>query len=166
MITFILGITSLGFFILDGVNIVRNTVIPSVKRMKGRDIDTSKIVMANSYILFMALYVNFIQKINKTITKIDKNRYEVMYTIRGVLYKMVVNQTVGPPKILLVSDENGDDVTDDILPYLGPENDFHGNNFYPVFFGKKSLELVLINGDSKTFEHNEIIKLDLNKKLE
>jgi hypothetical protein len=46
-----------------------------------------------------SLYLSFIQYINNSVIKIDKNKYEVSYIINGKLYKMIVSPSRGPMPI-------------------------------------------------------------------
>jgi hypothetical protein len=88
---------------------------------------------------------------NNTVKKIGKNTYEITYNIAGNTYKMIVTPTKGPSPILQISDHNLNDVTNEILPYLGPERNWHGNKFNLDFFNKESLTFELADGSTKIF---------------
>ena len=72
---------------------------------------------------------------------------------------MIVKLNRGPSKVLLVSDEKHEDVSHLILPYLGPEENFHNYVFTPNFFDRKELVFELSNGVEKLFTHNQNIIL-------
>jgi hypothetical protein len=104
-----------------------------------------------------SLYLSFIQYMNNSLIKIDKNSYQLSYIVNGKLYKMVIKPTRGPVPILCVINENNLDITDEIIPYLGPNNDWHGKKYCPNFFNYNTLNIELLNGDKKIFNKNDII---------
>jgi len=57
---------------------------------------------------------------SSNVTKLDKGLYEVYYKIKGRRYRMLVSPERGPPKITHITDNNGEDVTDTVLPFMGP----------------------------------------------
>lgn len=85
--------------------------------------------------------------------KISNDVYEVSYNIEGNNYKMLVEKQKGPPVILNITDETNTNVTDKVLPYMGPKYDWHCFDFNPPDFFKC---------ESLTFElsdfSNEILK--------
>ena len=63
--------------------------------------------------------------------------------------------------LIIFKDENDQDITDKIEPYLGPLQNFHGTVFTPSDFNHKKIK-VFRDGEinlSKTFEENEPIVL-------
>ena len=107
--------------------------------------------------ILQSYYLNFIQYMNNSVRKIDKNKYEVSYVINGKLYKMLISPSRGPIPVLSVTNDDNTDLTDLIIPYLGPNNDWHGNKYYPDFFEEKKLNFELIKGEVKSFSNREII---------
>lgn len=107
-----------------------------------------------------SLYSKLLQYLNNSVKKMDKNKYEVYYIINGKNYKMVVSPSRGPIQIAQVINEHGIEVTDHILPYMGPNNDWHNTKYNPNFFNYKSLIFELNNGDKKIFNNSETIILD------
>jgi hypothetical protein len=85
-------------------------------------------------------------------TRIDKNSYCVTYTIGNRQYKMHTTPITGPSTVMKVTNENEDDVTDKVLPYYGPEQNWHGRKFSPSFFDCKKLVFESFDGTE-----NEII---------
>jgi hypothetical protein len=106
-----------------------------------------------------SFYLKLITYLNNSVKKIDKNKYEVSYVINGKIYKMVSSPARGPILIIRILNENNIDVTDHILPYIGPNNDWHNTKYFPNFFKYNSLIFELSNGDKKTFNHSENIIL-------
>lgn len=109
--------------------------------------------------LLHAFYLNIIQYMNNSIIKLDKNTYILSYILHDNEYKMVIKIARGPSPILSIKNEDNKDLTDIILPYLGPKNDWHNNKFTPKFFNCKSLSFELLNGEIIKFhEETEIEK--------
>lgn len=104
-------------------------------------------------------YLKLITYLNNSVKKIDKNKYEVSYVINGKLYKMVTSTARGPVPILQILNEDNIDVTEYIIPYMGPNNDWHNKKYFPDFFNYKSLIFELSNGERKIFNHSETIIL-------
>jgi len=106
-----------------------------------------------------SLYLSFIQYMNNSVIKLDKNKYQVSYIINGKLYKMIVTPSRGPMPILCITDKYENDITEKIIPYLGPNNDWHNKKFYPDFFNEELLIIELSNGEKKIFNHSETIEI-------
>jgi hypothetical protein len=110
-------------------------------------------------IILKSYYLSFIQIINNSVIKLDKNTYEVSYIVNEKLYKMIVSHSKGPPIILCILNENEDNITDEITPYFGPNNDWHKRKFTPKFFKNNTLKFELSSGEIKIFKNLEIIEL-------
>ena len=106
------------------------------------------------------LWLYILQYFNKTVIYKGNNEYIITYVIKGKIHKMVVKPNRGPSKVLLVSDEKQEDVSDLVFSYLGPEENFHKYMFTPKFFNSKELVFELSNGNEKIFTENEIIILN------
>ena len=115
------------------------------------------IVFVSTKMLTQSFYQSLVQYLDNSVVKIDKNKYELTYIINGKLYKKIIMPERGPIPVISIINENGCDVTDQILPYMGPNNNFHNENFYPTFFGHKKLIFEMSNGDVKIFDENEKI---------
>jgi hypothetical protein len=89
--------------------------------------------------------------------KLDKNKYLVSYTINNKTYKLTVNIKNGPKRISRILGHDGHDITSDILPYLGPEENFHNILYTPRFFEKKCIIFQLSDGSVCEFIGDEII---------
>lgn len=108
--------------------------------------------------IFHILYINLIQYLNITIRKIEKNTFEVKYTLNGKLFKNLVKFRKGPSPILQVIDEMSIDVTDEILEYLGPQYNWHGNKMTPRILGYNSLTFECSDGTEIHYKKNEVMK--------
>jgi hypothetical protein len=157
----------LAFFHLDGPRIVKNTAVVKWGKFRriNRLVSTNykgcfTILWISCCMVVQAIWVSIIQYMNSTIVKLDKNTYRVTYVIKGKIYMLVVKPTRGPRKVLLVSDETQTDVSGEIFPYLGPEENFHGEIYTPHFFKKKELVFELSDGTEKKFLLDDKINLN------
>ena len=154
------------FLYLDGHNIVKNVFFIKYNKFKQinqlvttNHVGTFNILWISICLVLKALWINIIQNLNNTVIYLGENNYLITYSIKGVVYKMIVKPSRGPKKIVSIYDENKIDVSDTLFPYLGPENNFHGKLYTPKFFQKEQLIFVTCNGDEKSFNQFENIKL-------
>lgn len=112
-------------------------------------------------ILLKMYWIQFVQYINRisTETSFQRNTVIISYVLNGHLYKIPIKYSKGPKKIVKITDEYHQDVTLEILPYLGPHQDWHGKNFTPVFWGKNKLHFHLHTEHVKSFEKDENIQV-------
>ena len=148
------------FIKIDGPNILSEYMIMKKNKLKRlynlvSTRHTSKfiIVLISIQMLYQSCYQSLVQYLDNSITKIDKNKYELKYIINGKLYKKIITPTRGPSPIICITNENDDDITEIILPYIGPNNDFHNEKFYPNFFGFKKLNFEMSDGTNKSFNN-------------
>ena len=111
-------------------------------------------------LIFQTLWLYILQYTNTSLKQCGKNKYEISYTINGKIYKIISKKQRGPSPILQISNELDVDVTQDILPFLGPGYDWHCNTFTPFDFGYNSLIFEMHNGNGYTFSCNDEIKID------
>lgn len=140
---------------LNGIMVLYDMHYLKTKSVRKSLIRTFKTVVVIAY---MMLY----QKVQKNVLLIRREEYDVLYVLHEQLYKIRVHAKRGPHqrKILQVINENDEDVTVDIQPYLGPQEDFHGILYEPSIIGYKQLTFNLNDGTSKTFEKGQEIKFD------
>ena len=105
-------------------------------------------------IILKAFWINTIQYFTKTVTRVGRN-YHVEYVIEGRRYVMVVRPKKGPSPVLQVSNEQDEDVTEEILSFLGPEYNWHGKKLDPKFFGYETLTFEFADGSERTFTEEE-----------
>jgi hypothetical protein len=111
---------------------------------------TIKIIM---YILYMSL----VQYLYTSIVKIDNNTYILSYVIEGKLYKMKILYKRGPRRVLQISDDNMNNLTDEIIPFMGTQNDWNKIEYTPASFNCNSLTFQLSDSMEYTFERNDVI---------
>lgn len=141
-------------------NIIRNCKSVCLNKKKRdfiRKIGISKILYITCSLLLNAIYIFLSQKLNKSLIHINNNIYDIQYVVKGQLYKIRFKVPISPSLILLITDEDNNDVTNDILPYIGPDNNFHGIKYTPKSFNKKKLIFETINGDELTFSEDDTI---------
>ena len=119
-----------------------------------------KVLLVSTKIILNALYISFLQYMNNSIRKIDHKTYELSYVIEGKLYKMIVIPKRGPAPILQIFDEKSNDITYFVLPYMGPQYDWHGKKFTPRFFGHESLTFELGDGTEYTYKNDSEVNID------
>ena len=114
-------------------------------------------------LLCRVLYLSFIQYMNSTIVKLGRNKFLITYVVSGKHYSMVVIPLRGPVPVLQVINDNEEDVTTNVLPYLGPRYDWHNNNInFSETFKSESLTFNLSCGGSVSSKDSK--DLDLLKK--
>jgi len=104
-------------------------------------------------------WTNLIQWLNGNVKKVDRNLYEITYAINGRLYKMLIKQIRGPVPIKMVLDKDGNDITDKVLPYIGPQHDFHSAELYPNFFSTEKLCFLSHDDSMIEFESDDVLTL-------
>lgn len=92
------------------------------------------------------------EKFNKKYIKISYK-----YNDKSYFYLLKVPRGVTPLKT--IEDEEGNDVSDVISPYLGPNLDCHNVSIYPRDFGYKSLKITTIFDKIVVFAEDEKISL-------
>ena len=90
-------------------------------------------------------------------TQIHKHVYDIQYQIHLKQYKIRVHHKKGPSVYEHFYDQDGNNITYDILPYLGPNQDFHGISYTPNDFGFLNMTIEYQDGNKKLFEKHEII---------
>jgi|UniRef100_A0A6C0J1T9 hypothetical protein len=130
----------------------------SLNRLVASNPNTRFVYLESIKIVFNAKYLKFTQYLNNSSKKIDKKTYLVTYYIEGKQYKMLVKPKKGPNPILKILDENEIDITQEILPYMGPNLNWHNYPVTPDFFNKKNISFEYNNQNKLTFNYTDIIK--------
>ena len=119
-----------------------------------------KIIKISFSIIFKIFYISICQSLNKCIETKDNGQYVITYVIRGRLYKMIIDSPKGPKKFIQIIDNDDEDITDILEPYIGPNSDFHNKKTTPADFKYKNLTFNMTDGSTLFFEKNDIIKLN------
>jgi hypothetical protein len=59
----------------------------------------------------------------------------------------------------MITDDLNNDLTQQIIPYIGPNENFHDRYIKPSFFNKTKLIIQLSNGTEKVFMENDNINM-------
>jgi len=110
-----------------------------------------------AWVAYMFAY----QKVAKNVESVSRHEYDVHYVLGNNLYKVRVRTRRGPAnkKVLQVIDENDNDATAVIVPYLGPMEDWHGGVYTPSSLSFESLTFNLSNGTSVTYQKDDPLVL-------
>lgn len=92
----------------------------------------------------------------------SKNIYELHYKYNNKLYKICIPIKKGPTNISDILDENGNDISEKISPYLGPNEDLHFCNISPKYLGYSKIYIHTIFDKIYVFENND--KIEFNDK--
>ena len=111
----------------------------------------------SSWDILKMLFCQYI--LNLQCIPISKHIYDIQYQMHFRVFKLRVNYKKGPSPYLHFYDEKtNNDVTELIMPYIGPNHDFHGISYTPKDFGITKLKVEYLNGNSYVFTADEIIK--------
>ena len=90
----------------------------------------------------------------------SKDSYTINYDYNGTDYKILLKiNKKRKPNILHAFSQNNEDVLDQIIPYLGPFNDFHHIKYTPLDLGFNELRFVLLGNVEKKFSSSQEINL-------
>lgn len=99
-----------------------------------------------------------IKKFYNNVVQVSKNKYVLNYYYNGTKYCMPIQVKRGPRDILYVTDQDGNNVTDIIKSYAGPNEDFYSKcSLTPNYFGFQSLEFTLRGGTTVIKSDNELL---------
>jgi hypothetical protein len=91
----------------------------------------------------------------------DFTHRKMSYIYRNRKYQLLLPSYNIPSNILQVVDVYENDVTDYIIQYLGPNEDWHGHKLTPTKLGfNYSLTFLFLEGEDKIYKHDEIINLE------
>lgn len=159
-------VITLAIYAFDGHTIVKEAVVTKYKRFRqlNRLVETryktiGMVVWVSLSMVAKMYWLNFLHWANNSIEHIDHKTVVFSYVLNGKLYRMVVRPRRGPTNVLLVVDDQSNDVSDDVLPFMGPNQDWHGKEFTPSFWHNKSLTFELATGEQKTFTEHQKIEL-------
>ena len=116
-----------------------------------------KIILISIQLLCKAIYVSFLQYMNNSVKKLDKNNYELTYVVEGNIYKYRFRIRRGPKPIIMASNESNDDISNEIISLLGPQWDWHGQVITPDTLDHNIIFLNLANGEENKYKFHEPI---------
>lgn len=92
-----------------------------------------------------------------SLEKVSSQVYSLSYTHNGKSYSMFIPIRKGPKKITRVTTELDEDVTDNVMKWMGPNQDFH-QHIYPItpnVLGYKFLAFHTHKGTTLSFSRDE-----------
>lgn len=119
-----------------------------------------KILVKTVLLTCKILTLKCIEYFDPRVSKLGKNKYEIKYIIGNRMYKFHIKKSRGPSSILQIIDENYNDVTKLVKPYLGPNNNFHNIKYTPESLNFDELVFQMTTGDELTFKNSQIIELN------
>jgi len=94
-----------------------------------------------------------------TLDKFNKKLVKVPYQYKEKEFVYLLKVPKGVMPIDFIKDEEGNNIFDDIYPYLGPNLDCHNMDIYPRDFGLKHVHIKDVNDNEYHFDEDECIKL-------
>jgi hypothetical protein len=167
LLLYVSGFAGILFAAFGGPRIVYETVKTKYHQFRevnhlvsSRYKSLATIIWVSCSMIAKMYWMNIVQWANTVVEHIDSKNVIISYVVHGKLYKMHVKMRRGPTQVLLVTDQNGDDVTDEVLPFFGPAQDWHGRSYTPSFWTRNLLNFEMASGEAKMFKENE--KIDLS----
>jgi hypothetical protein len=90
---------------------------------------------------------------------VDDNNQIISQSLSDVDYKIYKKLYRGPKKVIKITDERGNDITTQLLPYLGPREDFHMREYTPNFFHHDLIKITLTDDRELSFLGNDVMKI-------
>ena len=110
-------------------------------------------IITVGYIMFISYIQTFITSF--CIKEISKNTYELELFVKNKLLKFRVKIPRGPSQILQILDNNNNDITKEIEPYLNTNIvDIHLEDI-----NKEEIQILFGNGDFKNIKKDNILKI-------
>ena len=96
----------------------------------------------------------------KNITIVDRNNILIHYKYCGKSYVIPSKIKRGPysSKMKMIQNEKNEDISLQLTPYLGPNEDWHCQHYTPKYFGHKTIKIYLT-------EKEEVIEINENNRL-
>lgn len=150
-------IALLGFFVYPSISGVGLIYKMNYQKEKSVYKAIKKTVKTISWVGYLMMY----QKIYKNLVVVKKNEYDIHYVYHGQLYKIKCKHNCGPQaiQILMITNEKLEDITKEIISYMGPKYNFHNLSYCPGDFKMKEMSFYLSNGDIVNFTEKEYIKI-------
>lgn len=145
------------FFMIGGIDVIREIIKRKARQLRFAKA-MSPVVKSMGILVAKTLYLSFIQYMNTSVIKIDNDTYVLSYVIEGILYRTIITPSKLGPPVLLVSDNASNDVSDIVLPYLGPIYNWHGLALTPASLGFDKLIFEMSDGNELVFEKKEPLK--------
>lgn len=114
--------------------------------------------MINIMEILISIVLLKLQPTPRQVRRIGKNTIQV-YHCGEREYRILTKVKRGPNKLNVVKIEDtfGNDVTETIQPYMGPNEDWHRISYTLDDFKQEKLTFILQNGEKKTIQNTDAI---------
>lgn len=110
------------------------------------------------YNMYNWIWAFLTNKLAQYLIEMHHNYYIIHYPLGVKWYKAVIPRNRGPsPFIDSITDENGNDIKEEVYKFLGPCFDFHMGEITPKIMGYSKITIKTLS-KSYIFNENEIIK--------
>jgi hypothetical protein len=107
------------------------------------------------------LYKQYVTNDDRALaTRISDDTYRLDFSIEGQRYILLIDINRDPSSIVLAYDGTGEDVTEMIQAYSGPDKNINNKKLTPSDMGFQRLAIVSSDGSEKTFEYDETVVLE------
>ena len=128
------------------------------KTLDEMQVNKTRIAIKSVQLLLVYILTMMKQKYTGSVQRIKNTKmYELTYVINNKVYKQVVNPQRGPNPIISILNQDKLELFELIMPYIGPRYDWHYSELTPNFFGHESIDFIMLNGDSYTFNKNTVL---------
>ena len=115
-------------------------------------------------LMFKYGYLLLLQKLYQTVRPVSRHTYEISYVLHDKTYCFRTKVQRGPSRVIQVTDETGEDITEEIRSYLGPNEDFHGQSLRTCDLGCELISMEMRNGETVVFGPLDILRLEQDSK--
>lgn len=98
-------------------------------------------------------------KTQKEPEKFNKKYIKISYKYKDKSYYYLLKVPRGVAPLKSITDENNNDISDIIGPYLGPNLDCHNSNIYPRDFGYTQIKITTVFDKIIIFDEDQKIEL-------
>jgi hypothetical protein len=111
------------------------------------------IIYKSICLIFQLMYSNFLNYMNNMVQKKDAKTNIVKFVIGGKLFSLLISSKLGPEEILQIIDENDNDITNELLPFIRLQRNLM--KITPEKLGYGNIQIITTKNDNP---------LDLDKK--
>lgn len=90
---------------------------------------------------------------------VNSNTYEIEYYLNDRLYKIQMKNSRPSNKELTILNEEGRDITEEFISYIGPMYDFHGRKYTPNDLGYKKIIILDDDLNENIYYENDTIEI-------
>jgi hypothetical protein len=91
--------------------------------------------------------------------KFNKKYIKISYKYKDKAYYYLLKVPRGVAPLKSITDENSNDISDIIGPYLGPNLDCHNSDIYPRDFGYNQVKITTVFDKVIVFDEDQKIEL-------